>query len=653
MAANTVWGIEIGQCALKAVRCRAAEDGKVEVLGFDVIEHDKILSQPDADADALISDAMEKFAERNEWQKDRIVLGVPGQLTFARFTRLPPVDQKKIASIVGYEAGQQIPFAIEDVVWDYTVFSDTDSPETEVGIFAMRKDLVRKYIDYLTRHRVNPVLIQTIPSALYNFAHFEMAPKEDDQAVVVIDVGAQNTDLVVVERNGAWTRNIPLGGNNFTDALTKSFKLSFSKAEELKRQAASHKYARQIFQAMRPVFADLVAEIQRSLGFYSSTHRDVEITRVMVMGNAFRLPGLQKYLETNLTIGSGVGKLDSFETLAPSEATQAEQFKDNLLTFGSAYGLALQGLGLGKIEANLLPPDMARVLTWKRKTPYWIGVAAVLVFAAIAPWSRNAMDSAAFAAETDPARTQAQQIVRTAEQNQRALQSATKDPEVVAADVNRILELRDQNQLIPRIIALVHQSLPEVDPRLASPRNRAALQQELRMNPNLRDRTQRGLMFIDDLDITYHPNLESYVPADRSSGGGRGRDRGQSVAAAGGEGGGFYVELSGRLLWGREPYEPVQFIENRVYKNLQDFGRQPGLGFYVLTDDGPRQRFFESPRVNRYTDRRDENRRGGDDGPPIDPMTGESMEYDWAYEFSFRVKLGDPPPVVETETGDA
>ena len=67
---NAVWGVEVGQCALKAVKLRPAEEGKVELAAFDLIEHAKILSQPDADPDELIHAALEKFASRNDWQND-------------------------------------------------------------------------------------------------------------------------------------------------------------------------------------------------------------------------------------------------------------------------------------------------------------------------------------------------------------------------------------------------------------------------------------------------------------------------------------------------------------------------------------------------------------------------------------------------------
>ena len=121
-------------------------------------------------------------------------------------------------------------------------------------------------------------------------------------STMVIDVGAENSDLIIAEGESVWMRSIPIGGNNFTEALVKSFKLKFPKAEELKRNAATSKYGRQILQAMKPVFSDLVGEIQRSIGFYTSTHRESRIAKVLALGGTFRLPGLQKYLQQNLQL---------------------------------------------------------------------------------------------------------------------------------------------------------------------------------------------------------------------------------------------------------------------------------------------------------------------------------------------------------------
>src|SRR4029077_2391279 len=150
--------------------------------------------------------------------------------------------------------------------------------------------------------------------AVYNAMYYDNRLKETS---MIIDLGAENTDLIICDNETIWLRSIPIGGNNFTEALVKAFKLSFPKAEDLKRNAATSKYARQIFQAMRPIFADLVAEIQRSVGFYASVHRDSRIKKIMALGGTFKLPGLQKYLQQNLSLD--VERLDNLAAGAPTD----------------------------------------------------------------------------------------------------------------------------------------------------------------------------------------------------------------------------------------------------------------------------------------------------------------------------------------------
>ena len=69
--AGAIWGIDIGQCSLKALRGRLSADAKsVEVESFDYIEYPQMLSQADADADQLIRDALKTFLSRNSLRGD-------------------------------------------------------------------------------------------------------------------------------------------------------------------------------------------------------------------------------------------------------------------------------------------------------------------------------------------------------------------------------------------------------------------------------------------------------------------------------------------------------------------------------------------------------------------------------------------------------
>jgi type IV pilus assembly protein PilM len=396
-----VWGIDIGQCALKALRLELI-DGKPTATAFDYVEHTKILSQPDADPDTLIREALEKFLSRNDIKLDDVAVGIAGQSGLARFVKLPPVEEKKIAEIVKFEAKQQIPFPLEEVVWDFQKIAgggavDGFALETEIGLFAMKRDVISRYLGYFAGSRTEIHLVQMSPLALVNFATYELlktndpaAPpgqegaEEDDtprgkvRCTVVMDVGTDASNLIITDGGKIiWQRPIPLGGNNFTRALTKELKLTFAKAEHLKRNAAKSPDMASILKAIKPVLTDFVGEVQRSLGYFTNTHRNAHVAHLIGLGSAFKLPGLQKYLADKLSLE--VRKPTRFEKLAGDTVLNDPLFQENLLTFPIAYGLALQGLGMARLSTNLLPREIMQDRLIRAKKPYAAAAAAALL----------------------------------------------------------------------------------------------------------------------------------------------------------------------------------------------------------------------------------------------------------------------------------
>src|SRR5437667_5557762 len=177
-----VWGIDLGQCALKALRVEVA-DGQLTATAFDYVEHPKILSQPDADPDQLTREALETFLSRNAIKGDMIAMSVAGQSGLARFVKLPPVEEKKMADIVRFEAKQQIPFPLEEVVWDFQkigtgVVTDGFAMETEIGLFAMKKDMVHRALQQFKDVHVEIQVIQMAPLALCNSVSYDRLGKD-------------------------------------------------------------------------------------------------------------------------------------------------------------------------------------------------------------------------------------------------------------------------------------------------------------------------------------------------------------------------------------------------------------------------------------------------------------------------------------------
>ncbi len=389
--ATSVWGIEIGQSALKALCCRLDGD-QVVAEAFDYIEYPKILSQPESDPETMVREALDTFVKRNELKNTKVCLSVPGQSGLAKFFKPPPVELKKIPDIVKYEARQQIPFDLNDVIWDYQLMaggevSDGFALDSEVGLFAMKRDAVYRVLKPLQAADIEVDMLQLAPLSIYNMVTYDRKMADDQESAydsehppkstVVLAMGTDATDLIVTNGYRVWQRSMPLGGNHFTRQLTKDLKLTFAKAEHLKRNAMEADDPKLIFQAMRPVFNDLVTEVQRSMGFFRSINKKAEIGSILMLGNSVKLPGLSQYLSKNLAMEVDV--LDSFSLLGGSEVTNAAAFKDHIAAFGPVYGLCLQGLGLGPITTNLVPKEVLTERLIRSKKPWAVAAAATLL----------------------------------------------------------------------------------------------------------------------------------------------------------------------------------------------------------------------------------------------------------------------------------
>lgn len=501
--AKSVWGIDIGQSALKALKLREV-DGQLQADAFDIIEHPKILSQPDADRPQLIRNALEQFLARNDITNSRIVVAVPGQSSLTRFVKLPPVETKRVPSIVRFEAEQQIPFDINEVIWRWQSFPDPESPDVQVGIFAIKRSDVYAVLEPFNEMGVDVDIVQMAPLALYNFMTCDQQVATDG-ATVLVDIGADSTNLVIADGTRVWTRLIQIGGNNFTEALVKSFKLSFSKAEKLKRTAATSKYARQVFQAMRPVFADLVQEIQRSVGFYNSLRRETRFKRILGLGSGFRLPGLQKFLEQNLNIP--VVRIDGFNALQPSPTVSAPQFTENVLGFAVAYGLGLQGLGLTRVDTNLLPDEIASQRRWAAKRGWFTAAAALLVAAAVALTVRAYSDRGKLG-ETSSDFTAAQTFYNTYNSYRRQLNTYAGQGQEETQKAQQMLELLEYRDFWPGFLQMLNVAMDNTQVGGGRLGQMQRLVGENPDDPALQNpRLERAFITVMDLQTEYLPEI--------------------------------------------------------------------------------------------------------------------------------------------------
>ncbi len=504
---GAVWGIDLGQTALKALRCRAAPEGdRIVAEAFDFIEYPKMLSQPDANPVELIKEALETFLSRNSLTGDRVAISVSGQSGLARFIKLPPVESKKIPDIVRYEARQQIPFALEDVVWDYQQMAGGSMEEgfaleTEVGLFAMKRDQVNRALKPFIEAGIEVDIVQLTPLALYNFITFDQMPDIPPQdqydpenppaSTVVLSLGTDVSDLVVTNGYKVWQRTINLGGNHFTKALTKQLKLTLAKAEHLKRNAMKAEDPKAVFQAMRPVFGELLGEVQRSLSFFQNLERNAKLGRVVPLGNAMKLRGLHKYLSQNL--GLEISEFESYRQLDGPSVTGSPAFKENMLSYPVCYGLAVQALGKGRLNTNLLPREIMKDRMIRAKKPYAVACVAVLLLGCllgyVGKWREwnSAREDDAFRGAFASAKS-AQDLSSSTEDE---FKNAKQKFDDMRATGQTLASIGERRVLVGEMLKAVNECLPHDEKKIEDP-------------------SARNELHIESVDMEYCPDLKTW-----------------------------------------------------------------------------------------------------------------------------------------------
>lgn len=365
------WGLDIGHSSIKAVLLNRVGTGvEVESYAIEPIEVGDTVDREEAVQKALIS-----LTSREAFGQTPVVASLSGRQIFSRTINIPILNPKRVAKMVELEARQQIPGDFDDVEWSYHLSPAADGASNDVAIFAARKDLIADLVGKCKKAGINLVGVSVSSLALYNFVRYDQEFAEGE-TVAILDVGAENTDLVLYQGDTLWMRTLAAAGNDITKALMKKFKVSFDEAEQLKRQLGDSQQADRAFKLIEATLNELVSEVTRSLGFYKSQNKEAKLENMVISGNTFRLPNLDAYLADRLRMAMiSLEDVDRIKVVAGLDRTH---FLIDLQSLAVAMGLALQGTGAAAANVNLMPSH-AR-LEQLLKTKRW---AAAVILAII------------------------------------------------------------------------------------------------------------------------------------------------------------------------------------------------------------------------------------------------------------------------------
>jgi type IV pilus assembly protein PilM len=370
--AKSAWGIELGTSSVKAVKMSGDR-------GSATMEEVEILSLRDfglgagSTVEVATSAALNDLRARKGIRKgDQIFVSISGQNTLGRIISLPPVSDDRIRETILNEARSQIPIKLEEAVWDYQVIEDTDPDERKVNLYAAKKEAVDRIVGICEAAGIQATGIQVAPLGIYNYIKYEMDDAVSD-CCVAIDIGADNTDVILIDGQKTYVRVVPVAGNDITKALRVKFKLPAEQAEKLKRNAAKSKDAAAVFEAMKPPLKEMVGEIYRAVGFYKSLNEDANINQLVMMGNGSKLLNIKKFFEQQLQYQ--VHKVEAPQRVALARSVDPGEVQTTIQSLTVAIGLSLQGLGIeGLNKINLIPAEYVSAKeTEKLRTPFFVG----------------------------------------------------------------------------------------------------------------------------------------------------------------------------------------------------------------------------------------------------------------------------------------
>jgi type IV pilus assembly protein PilM len=320
---DVAWGLDLSSSGIKAIRL-AWDRSRQSILAeaCDFLELEKPLNRPDAETQwrDILKPALETFLARNDVRGARVCVAFSRPRVLGRFFRLPPLNsKKKIAELVRYETTQQIPYALDELTWDYEALAEADGTQEgaaekgkeggkeswasrRVVLVAAKRLLLDERLDLCRELGLKVNVVQSDCAALHNFFAYdyfageEGVDADDDTALAVLDIGCDTMHILFSTRRSAWFRTANFGSDDLTAALARSFQLTFEQAERLKRQPLTGRRMYQFDKAAQSVREEFLAEIQRTQETYLKIHPDVRIKQMFAVGGGMQMHGLLRHL---------------------------------------------------------------------------------------------------------------------------------------------------------------------------------------------------------------------------------------------------------------------------------------------------------------------------------------------------------------------
>lgn len=382
--------VDFGAGSLKLAEFEVTEAGGLSLKHF-VIKRLGLEGSQETKREAVILKALQEVIAECGTKAKEVNVCAPGFHVFSKFVKLPPVDPGKVTQIIQYEAQQNVPFPLAEVVWDYQILGSTAGGELEVLLVAIKSDIVEGLFRVTESAGLRLQVCDVSPAALCNAFRYNYGDLED--CTMLLDIGAKTSNLLFFEKGKVFARSINLGANSITQDFANESKQKFDPAEKIKieegfvslggayeepenpHQAAISKIARQFMTRLH-------IQVNQTMQFYRGQQGGSAPQRLFLAGGASIMPYTAQFFAEKLNVP--VEYFNPFRSLQIDPAVNLEELARVAHGMGEVVGLGLRNLAHCPVELNLMPDSTLRWQSFNQKKPYFIATLASLVLMAFA-----------------------------------------------------------------------------------------------------------------------------------------------------------------------------------------------------------------------------------------------------------------------------
>jgi type IV pilus assembly protein PilM len=341
-------GLDIGSSSVKMVELKDLGKGKgfqLKAWGIEPLPAEAIVGGTVMDSGAVI-DAIHKLIQEKNIKTLNVATSVDGNSVIIKRITMMAMSEAELSEAIQWEAGQYIPFDIEEVKIDHQVLeTDPSTGNITVLLVAVKRDLIAEYTSLLGQAGLAPSALDVDTFCVQNAFEINY-PISGSEVVALVNVGAGTTNISVL-RGGSplFWRDIQAGGHNYTDTLQREMNLTFDQAEAAKKgEHVEGVRPEQVVPILNAVTEEFGAELKKTLDFFRVTTNESAIHKIVLSGGGTQVPNLDRYL--NQFFGVPVEIMNPFQNIVIDEREFPVDTLNRLAPhFAVSVGLALRKMG--------------------------------------------------------------------------------------------------------------------------------------------------------------------------------------------------------------------------------------------------------------------------------------------------------------------